>query len=86
MTKHQSRKGGQMGQQTLLRGTQRGLSMRISGAQHQTSSLRGRRVEALGVADENLGGAPLYCPSRTATVLPKWGEIGEAERPGGRGR
>lgn len=27
--------------------------------------------------------ALLYCPSRTATVLPKWGEIGEAERPVG---
>lgn len=25
----------------------------------------------------------LYCPSRTATVLPKWGEIGEAEQPAG---
>lgn len=29
--------------------------------------------------------ALLYCPSRTATVLPKWGgrETGEAERPAG---
>lgn len=26
----------------------------------------------------------LYCPSRTATVLPKWREIGEAERHAGR--
>lgn len=85
MTRHQSRKGGQLGQQALLKGTQRGLSMRISGAGHQTSSLRGGGWKLWGwQLDENLGGAPLYCPSRTATVLPKWGERGEAERPAGR--
>lgn len=39
MAKHQSRKVGQLGRQALLRGTQRGLPMRISGAGHQTSSL-----------------------------------------------
>lgn len=64
--RHQSRKGGQLGQQALLRGTQRGLSMRISGARHQTSSLRGGGWKLWGwQLDENLGGAPLLSKSHS---------------------
>ena len=83
MARHQSRKGGQLGQQALLRGTQRGLSMRISGAQHQTSSLRGEGWKLWGwQVDENLGGAPLLSKSHSNCPA-KVGEIGEAERPVG---
>ena len=89
MVRHQSRKGGQMGQQALAQGDPEGLV---------NENLRGPASNVLSGEEGGRGGCwmktwetLLYCPGRTATVLPKFGGGGEedrreAERPGGQGR
>lgn len=71
-----------MGQQALAQGDPEGLvNENLRGP--ASNVLSGEEGGALGwLLDENLGDALLYCPSRTATVLPKlgWGGVGEEVR------
>ena len=73
MVRHQSRKGGQLGQQALAQGDPEGLV---------NENLRGPASNVLSGEEGGSfrGGCwmktwetLLYCPSRTATVLPKLG-------------
>lgn len=65
MARHQSHKGGQLGQQALLRGTQRGMvNETLRGL--ASNVLRGGGWKIWGwQLDENLGGAPLLSKSHS---------------------
>lgn len=66
MAKHQSRKGGQLGRQALLRGTEGLANENLKDQASNVLSLRGGGWKLWGwQLDENLGGAPLLSKSHS---------------------